>query len=269
MRYSLHVRRSICVLLGLVGCDDVFDIEPIGPDNGTMGGGYLKSIVITQPTQTTLSAFPVSVALAADSDLAAHAKRNEIGFLDASGAPLACEIAAFDETTGALDAWVLMPQLPPDSVWIRLTDDARLLRRPAIPRRWQSNEPRLQLRARYGQWRSNVSDGAHFVVLALNLISPVDEYNTWLHLAAVVDRAVPEMRVYVNGVEKDAMPLTGWGSLTGTSALGLGAPSALVVGVLDEARVYATAISPAWLEAEYTNLALRDSFITVEAERVP
>jgi hypothetical protein len=128
-------RCAALVFLALVGCDRVFGIgDPYedaragsGDEDATPDapGSYEKSITIVQPTNTPLASFPVSIAIAADPDLAAHVVDStgaDIGFVDDANNPLPCEIVQYTPSMGALDAWVLPPELPanPASLTIHL-----------------------------------------------------------------------------------------------------------------------------------------------------
>jgi len=106
--------RGAVWLLGLMACDRAFGLAPVS-STGLPGFPYRKRVALTQPAVATLTDFPVSIALDADPDLAAHAHASgEIAFTAGDGiTPLAQDLAAYDPTTGALDAWVRIPALPP------------------------------------------------------------------------------------------------------------------------------------------------------------
>lgn len=74
-----------------------------------------KPIHITPPPLTvSLSLFPLGVRTATDPDLTAHARTDgrDVTFTAADGTTrLDHELVAFDATTGALEAWVRMPEL--------------------------------------------------------------------------------------------------------------------------------------------------------------
>jgi hypothetical protein len=343
----------------LAACDSVFDLEHIGPP----APGFRKPITITQQTQSMLTGFPISIVIESDTDLSAHAAADDIGFFNDSGVPLRCELVGFDATTGRLDAWVLVPTLPPDSaVYIDLvygTSDARCERTSpwaeylgvwhgvlAIDRVRDSSahghdvvavgattvpqstpgivgdallydggddvlcdpvdddgslavdttsfsysalvyltrdigqydspfnkggssqaNPGFDFELGTAQWRANVSDGMHMnpATVAPELL-PVGRYNEWVQLAMVVDRSVPEVRTYVNGLARDNRSLTGWGSLTTDEPLCLGFDGAGLAGTVDEVRIYATALSSDWIAVEFANLLRRDEVITIGAE---
>src|SRR5690349_6765394 len=77
---------------------------------------YRKSIAITPPTLTAaLTNFPVGILADADAQLADNARDDghDIVFTSADGTMrLDHELVTFDGATGALEAWVRLPQLP-------------------------------------------------------------------------------------------------------------------------------------------------------------
>jgi concanavalin A-like lectin/glucanase superfamily protein len=105
--YTEHMRLVGALLVAILacGCDLVFTVHiPEGP--------FVKRItVLSDPAP--LANFPVSVAFPSDADLAAHADPTgtDIGFIDLQGNPLGYEIVQYDAATGALDAWVRVPEL--------------------------------------------------------------------------------------------------------------------------------------------------------------
>jgi len=77
--------------------------------------GYRKKITVDHTrVQADLTAFPVSINLSSDSDLASHAQSNgnDILFTGSDGvAKLSHEIEKYTSSTGALVAWVQVPSL--------------------------------------------------------------------------------------------------------------------------------------------------------------
>jgi len=77
--------------------------------------------------------------------------------------------------------------------------------------------------------------------------------NQWSHAMVVVDRAAGQMRVYLDGVEKANLSLTGLGSLASATALNLGRATGdstrSFLGVLDEVRIYRRALSAGEIQA--------------------
>lgn len=94
--------------------------------------------------------------------------------------------------------------------------------------------------------------------------------NRWVYLVAVVDRATQRFRIYTDGVLIAAEPMSAVGSVTSMQTVALGRPSYPVRGLIDEMRVYTTALTPQWIGAEYRNLAptTRGAFRTVGPEEL-
>jgi len=92
--------------------------------------------------------------------------------------------------------------------------------------------------------------------------------NRWVHLVAVVDRATQRLRLYLDGAQATEVMIPTLGSLSSTRVVALGNPSYPIAGVIDEMRVYKTALAPEWVGAEYRNLspATRDAFRVVSPE---
>jgi hypothetical protein len=99
----------------LASCDAVLRLEDIHPPPPVLT--YRKAILIT--SDTLLDDIPVSVALDADPELAAHARPDgsDVLFDDGTNV-LPCEIVAYD--AGTLDAWVRLPELLPGTTTIYL-----------------------------------------------------------------------------------------------------------------------------------------------------
>src|SRR5215470_5159291 len=95
--------RRCLVVVACAGCGRVgFDIAPAA-------NGYRKAIAVRY-AGATLTNFPVSVVLAGDGDLAAHARADggDVQFEGASGR-LDCEVVSYD--AGSLEAWVRVPAI--------------------------------------------------------------------------------------------------------------------------------------------------------------
>jgi hypothetical protein len=113
----------------------------------------------------------------------------------------------------------------------------------------------------FNPWIGKLHDGNTYAEIAL---APTTTLNQWLHLVVVVDRSVTPAkgRGFVNGVMTSDVDVT-LGSLNTTRELSLGAGSngALFHGLIDEARIYNTALTADWIATEYANLAT-PGFIT-------
>src|SRR5262245_26287173 len=88
-----------------------------GGSGGSAGSldtlAYRKHITI-DPGAVTLADFPLAVVVAADPDLAAHARPDghDFAFVAADGeTQLAFEVEHYDGASGNLVAWVRMPEI--------------------------------------------------------------------------------------------------------------------------------------------------------------
>jgi len=112
--------------------------------------------------------------------------------------------------------------------------------------------------------------GLHYAALdtttdgSLNFTATAATARTWVHLALTADGAVA--RLYVNGVERAARPITGpvvhspRPILLGADAsFGAGPDADFLDGFIDEVKIETVARDPAWIQADY--LAMRDLLI--------
>jgi len=92
--------------------------------------------------------------------------------------------------------------------------------------------------------------------------------NRWVQLLVVVDRATQKLRMYVDGAQANEVLIPALGSISSTRGVAIGNTTYPFAGVIDEMRVYKTALTPQWVGAEYRNLALatRDAFRAVSAQ---
>ncbi len=93
-----------------------------------------------------------------------------------------------------------------------------------------------------------LSGGTHYESFGTTTISP----STWTHLAATYDGAT--LRLYVNGTQASSRPVTG-SILTSANPLQIGGDSIYgqyFTGLIDEVRVYNTALSPSQIQADMT-----------------
>jgi len=118
-------------------------------------------------------------------------------------------------------------------------------------------------------WTSYICDTSSNIVGAV-FGQEVTLLNRWVHLVAVVDRATQRFRLYTDGAEVTALPISTVGTTTSAMTVALGRPQYPLQGTIDEMRVYKTALSPQWIGAEYRNLApaTRDAFRTVGPEQM-
>ena len=88
----------------------------------------------------------------------------------------------------------------------------------------------------------------------------------WTHLAFVVDRDSRHLRLYANGVQTDVVDLTIFGPIENALDPTLGRPPTVFNGIVDELRIYRTALDAAWIVAEYQNLSDPVSFNSLGVE---
>jgi hypothetical protein len=113
-------------------------------------------------------------------------------------------------------------------------------------------------------WIGKLHDGTAFLEMSLG--APAN--SQWLHVAIVVDRAPNPDRAtaYVNGVQTDQQNITlGSFATQREFSLGAGSGGARFRGLVDEARIYNTALTADWIATEHANLAT-PGFIAKGAE---
>jgi hypothetical protein len=115
-------------------------------------------------------------------------------------------------------------------------------------------------------WIAEDDDAAHSQALVTTLTSAPD-LGRWIQLFVVVDRSANAISGYVDGVFKTSTSLTGYGSFTPAIPLCSSPAAHRFNGMVDEVQLYADAVSAQAILAQFTNIARRDSMITVGAER--
>lgn len=130
-----------------------------------------------------------------------------------------------------------------------------------------SSEAGYDIELGTNSWTSYICDSGSNIVGAV-FGQEVNLLNRWVHLVAVVDRGTQRLRLYTNGAEVAALPISTVGATTSAITVALGRPQYPLKGTIDEMRVYKTALSPQWIGAEYRNLApaTRDAFRTIGLE---
>jgi MSHA biogenesis protein MshQ len=109
-----HTRRVdpvwwVVAVLACAGCDGVFALDP---PRWYESHAFRKPLEIRPPTFATLADFPVGVVLERDRDFAGVVEADELVFTAADGETrLDHEIEHYDRDTGALVAWVRVPEL--------------------------------------------------------------------------------------------------------------------------------------------------------------
>jgi hypothetical protein len=100
--------RTVVLLVILGGCDLVFELNEPGEARGLRR----RTITLTLENQGPLENVPIHVSLNGDADLRQHLRKDGLDLrFEADGVPLLHEIAALDQSSGVLDAWVRIPQL--------------------------------------------------------------------------------------------------------------------------------------------------------------
>lgn len=113
-------------------------------------------------------------------------------------------------------------------------------------------------------WYADFGDGTGDQTVTFG--NEVDLLGGWVHLVAVVDRSVPELRSYTNGARVQVMPIM-FDSVDNAYELELGGSSLFrFAGSIDETRLYRRVLSEDWIRAEYRNFALRDDSVLVADE---
>ena len=118
-----------------------------------------------------------------------------------------------------------------------------------------------------GYWSPNVADGTTL----LQVKAVTETVGQWVDLVAVVDRTAGELLLYEQGMVRGMTPIpAGFGGITVDRPICFSGAIEPFQGILDEPRVYGTALDAAWIRASYDNLAHRDTFVSVGPEtRVP
>ena len=92
----------------------------------------------------------------------------------------------------------------------------------------------------------------------------------WQHVALVIDRQTPKMRLFINGVRAEEKDIDKTGDTDGNGELRIGASwdgSNSFHGAIDEVRVSRSARSDAWIAAQH--LSMTDAFLDFADEPRP
>ena len=113
-------------------------------------------------------------------------------------------------------------------------------------------------------WSMYIGDGATNRAVTVGN----ETLNAWTNITIVVDRASQQLRGFMNAVEMQKLDISDIGSTSSGSTFVLGSNGSAYWfrGRIDEARVYARALSPEWIAAEYGNLTSPATFVTRAAE---
>ena len=116
-----------------------------------------------------------------------------------------------------------------------------------------------------GFWSPNLADGTTL----LQVKTVTETLGQWVDLVAVVDRTAGQLMLYEQGMLRGMVAIpSGFGGVTADRPICFSGAIEPFEGVLDEPRVYGTALDAAWIRASYDNLAHRDTTIAVGPEMV-
>jgi hypothetical protein len=108
-------------------------------------------------------------------------------------------------------------------------------------------------------WSVQFLDGA-----STQLAIQPQTLGAWINITVVVDRAAMLMRPYRDGVAGTSLSISSVGSLTSDGPACLS--KNFIDGNIDEARIFAGALSPSWIQASYVNIAQRSQMISIGPE---
>jgi hypothetical protein len=148
------------------------------------------------------------------------------------------------------------------SAWVDVAASAGDWDMPLFKGGSSSHRPGYDLELGRDTWEANLNDDRGANVIQAHLGDDAQLDGTWHQLVAVVDRGTNTMTSYVDGAQVAAVPES-LASVDNPDDLYFGHDTDPFAGLLDEVRVYATAIDPDRIAAEYANLAHRDTFVTV------
>ena len=156
------------------------------------------------------------------------------------------------------------------SVWLKSSGTVDMYDNPFFKGGTSTNNPGYCLMTgTFNPWIGKLHDGNAFVEIELTQATTLD---AWLHMVIVLDRSTTPAkgRGYVNGIMQSEINVT-LGSLNTTRELSLGAGSggALYHGLLDEVRIYNTALTADWIATEYANLAVPGFLMKGNEEAMP
>lgn len=135
------------------------------------------------------------------------------------------------------------------STWVRVASSIGEYDMPVFKGGSASVVPGYSLQLGTIGWYANFSDG--ILDQGIRFGNEIDLIGGWVHLVAVVDRSVPELRSYTNGAFVEAAPII-IGSVDTDDELELGGPNPYrFAGSVDETRIYRRALSADWIRAEY------------------
>jgi len=117
-----------------------------------------------------------------------------------------------------------------------------------------SNEPGYCWLLGSANWTAKIHDGTNAADPELGLASTFQ--NRWVHIAAVIDRAGGTISVFADGAQTGGQSLTARAidSVSTVEAIQVGRGNMEpFTGLVDEVRIYKTAVTQEWLAAEVNN----------------
>lgn len=128
----------------------------------------------------------------------------------------------------------------------------------------QGGDPGYDLELGRTTWRAFLASATQDRSVTFG--NEVDLLNRWVHLVAVVDRSAQRLRTYTNGAFVAEVDITAVVDVDNARGLNVGYPTYPFRGKIDEVRIYAQALSPAWIATEYANLSAPASFVMAGSE---
>lgn len=152
------------------------------------------------------------------------------------------------------------------SVWVHVVTSAGFFDMPMFKGGSSNGTPGFDIELGTNNWTTYVGDG--------DVTRPVTVSNetlgSWVHITGVVDRANQQLIGYKDGVEAAKESIADIGSVSSPYSFVLGSNGSnyWFRGRLEEPRIYARALAPEWIAAEYANLASPSTFAVVGAEEI-
>jgi hypothetical protein len=167
-----------------------------------------------------------------------------------------------DPSDGSLDVGTASFSL---SLWVRSTGSMSPYDTPFYKGGTTSSLPGYCLFLGNGPWAGKLHDGNSFIEPTFAAGASLDQ---WVHLVMTIDRSSSTARAFMNGAQTQSFTFSGLGTLSTSQPVMIGAGSngARFRGGIDEVRLFDRALAPAWIAAEYANLAT-PSFVTLGAQQ--
>ncbi len=150
------------------------------------------------------------------------------------------------------------------SLWVNVTQSSSAYDIPWFKGTLPLSDPGYDIELGTENWFVWVSDGQDSTQARFG--AETDYLGGWVHLVAVLDRNSNQLLAYANGQLRDQIDAAQIDSTSTTAAASVSQEAYPFNGVLDEVRVYSTALSTSWIATEYDNLADTGNFLAVGAE---